>query len=213
MLVPPGGWTIELDGLGPKIVSNNWSDFITQIRVRLEANGADKHGWKPWAINLMCEQRPDIPYEDDEERQSRAMTGDDVIRFLKSMWVSKEEGAIAVSQELQDKRVETCLACPKLGYISCFVGCSSIVETLAKFAIGRSIRRHADIHKMSCLACGCTAEVKTMWPLDVLHEIDKRMGTSPEYHPSCWILTEAQNPPNTPPPESSSAQPAELETN
>lgn len=189
-MVPPRGWSVDV-GLGPPIVSHNFNDFVRQIFVRLQANDADKHGWRDWALSLMCEQRPDIPCEDSAKNE-RAMTGDDVLRFLKSLWTAKEEGAVAVSEELQNKRVDTCLACPKLGYISCYVGCASISETLSAFLLGRKVPRIREIHKMSCMACGCSAEVKTMWPLDIIRQIDEKHGTKPDYHEKCWVLTEPQ---------------------
>lgn len=193
-------------GIGPKITSTNYADFLRQVFQRLSSNGADRHGWKEWAVDLMCQQRPDMEC-DDTESSARAMTGDDVWRFLTGMWEAKEEGIQPVSEELQNQRIDTCLACPKLGYISCFTGCGKMAEVLASFTLGRNIRKHPEVHKQSCLQCGCLVEVKTMFPIDILLKMDEKHGTKPEYHASCWILSEAQNiPPNE---EDSSPQPAE----
>lgn len=206
---PPKGWSVTIPNAGPEIRNTNFAAFIAEVIKRLESNGMDHSGWKEQILHLMCQQRPDIECEDKDAPPQRAMTSDDVFRFLKTIWTSVEEGAIAVSEELQNQRVETCLACPRLGFISCFGGCSTIVEAVAKLTLGRSIRRHPDVHKKSCLECGCLSEIKTMWPLDILRKIDERSGTQPNYPPNCWVVTEAQNiPPNDSP---SSPQPADPE--
>jgi hypothetical protein len=197
--VPSGGWSVTLEGAGPTIVSNHFTVFMQEVSTRLKSNGLDRHGWRQAVLDLMCHQRPDIPSEDLDAPPVRSFTGDDVARFLRTMIETKLQGAQPVSDDLQDSRIETCLACPKRGHIACSMGCGIISETLAQFAIGRKIRRHADIHKQSCTACGCYCEVKTMWPLDILKGVDERSGTKPEYAPGCWMLSEPHSSPQPPP--------------
>lgn len=191
-LVPRGGWTVTIEGCGPEIKSDNFSDFIKQVSIRLQANKKDKHGWREWAIDLMCQQRPDIPNEEVGGPQIRAMTGDDVKRFLTTMWEIFEKGGIPVSEEIQNKRVNICEQCPRIGYISCHIGCSQITDVVNRFMAGRAIPKFPQIHKMACMECGCTASVKSMWPVPLLREIDKQMHIEPAYHPKCWMLAEDQ---------------------
>lgn len=202
--VPRNGWTVDIEGCGPTIRSDHFSEFIKQLSVRLQANGKDRHGWKEFFVDLMCKQRPDIPSEDKDAAPTRAMSGDDVKRFLTTMWAGKENGAQPVPESLQNQRVDTCLACPKLGYISCFIGCQQITEIVNSFMMGRDVPKYPEIHKMACTVCGCTASVKSMWPIEILHEIDERMGTTPQYPSNCWVITESQglqaDPPSSPQP-------------
>lgn len=191
--VPRNGWSVTIEGCGPEIRSDHFITWVKEVSVRLQANGKDKHGWREWAIDLMCRQRPDIPSEDVDAAPQRAMTGDDVLRYLKTVWTGMEEGMLPVGEELQNKRVDTCMACPKLGYISCFIGCQTITETVNRFMVGRNVPKFPQIHKQACTACGCTASIKTMWPIDILKQIDERMGTQPDYPPSCWVVTESED--------------------
>jgi len=193
-ICPAGGWSVTIEGAGPKIVADHFEVFIGQIATRLRANGMDVHNWKAKAIDLMCQQRPDIPCE-NKEVPTRHMTGDDVLRFLKTMWKSMENGVKPVSEELQSQRIDTCLACPKLGFISCYIGCATITEAVAGLMVGRDrVKMFPKIHKMACTACGCTASIKTMWPLDILRAVDGEAQTQPEYDKNCWVLTENQSP-------------------
>ncbi len=189
---------MDIPGCGPTIKSDHFLTFIKEISTRLQANGMDRHGWKAFYVDLMCEQRPDIPSEDVDAAPSRAMTGDDVKRFLVTAWEGMESGVQPVSEELQNQRVDTCLNCPQLGYISCFIGCQQITETVNKFMMGRNVPKFPQIHKMACQVCGCTASIKSMWPIDVLKAADERMGTTPAYPSNCWVVTESQNHENTP---------------
>lgn len=193
-IAPKGGWSVTIEGCGPEIRDYNFTAFMLEVHRRLASNGLDKHGWREYVLDLMCQQRPDIAQEVFDEPQKRAMTGEDVLRFLKTMWAGKEGGAQPVSEELQRQRVDTCMACPKLGYISCFIGCQTITHTVNSFMMGRDVPKFPQIHKMSCLECGCTASVKTMWPVDLLRKVDEQFELKPNYHLSCWMLTEPQNP-------------------
>lgn len=196
---PPNGWSVSIPDAGPEIRDFNFSVWITEVQKRLKANGLMKHGWRDWVIDLMCQQRPDIPSQDKEAPPERVMTSDDVRRFLQTMWDIKEQGSPVVSEDVQSARVETCLACPKLGFIQCFIGCGSVVEALSQMLLGRKIRHLEDIHKKSCTACGCHAEIKTMFPVEILRKIDEKHETKPQYHPSCWILNEPQPEPESHP--------------
>jgi len=190
-IVPRGGWSVAIEGAGPTIVSDHWESFLHEIGKRLRVNNLDVHNWKNAAIDLMCQQRPDIESV-DKDIPTRTMTGSDVLRFLRTMWTSMEEGVKPVSEELQNQRIDTCLACPKLGYISCFVGCNTITETVASLMMKRDVPKFPQIHKMACTACGCTASIKTMWPISILARVDAESKTQPDYHPSCWVLSESE---------------------
>lgn len=198
---PPHGWSVTIEGAGPEIRDYNFSAFIVMVSTRLQDNGLDKHGWRAWVIDLMCRQRPDIQSEDLDAPDHRSMTGDDVKRFLTTMWAIFEKGTEPVDFETQNRRVDICSACPKLGYISCFIGCSQITDVVNKFMAGRDVPKFPQIHKMACLACGCTASVKSMWPVAMLREVDAAMGVQPDYHPKCWMLTEVQPSSAQPPPD------------
>jgi len=209
-IVPHGGlWTVSIEGAGPPITAPTWHEFIKNISKRLQSNGLDKHGWKEWAIDLMCQQRPDIPSEDVGAPQTRGMTGDDVKRFLKTMWELFEQNSETVDFETQNQRVDICEKCPRLGYISCFIGCAQVTEVVNKFMAGRDVPKFPQIHRMACLECGCTASVKTMWPVEVLRKIDSEMQIQPNYPPNCWMVTEPanQSPPGNQGLGPSSAQP------
>lgn len=185
-VVPPGGWTVTIKGAGPTIQANNWSLFIKEVFKRLVANKMDRHGWKEETVDLMCRQRPDIPSK-DVDVPTRDVTGDDVKRFLATIWEAWKAGAEPVSAEEQDRRAAICLQCPKKGYVSCMGGCGAMAQTLAEMTVGSKARLLPELHKASCLACGCELSTLTMYPLEVLKRVDKKINfQASEYWEKCW---------------------------
>lgn len=198
--VPPKGWSLDIDKLGygplgPEIRSDNFSDFMRQIIVRLESNGGLPHGWREEVLDLMCRQRPDIPCEDTGLPPSRVATSDDAKRFIKTLWIAKREGAVAVSPEEQDRRGAICLQCPKRGYVSCFGGCGALVEMLSDLTLGSKARHLPELHKQHCTICGCELSSLTAYPLDVLQKVDAAMDFQSEPYPDfCWKVAPAPAP-------------------
>lgn len=192
--VPRNGWSVTIEGAGPEIRADNFSVFIREVFNRLQANGLDKHGWRAEAIDLMCRQRPDIVSEDLDAPQMPAKTSDDVMRFLKTMWKGLEEGVQPVSEDLQNQRIDTCLACPQLTHIACSMGCSSLSDTINRFVMGRNLPKYPVIHKQACSLCGCTCSIKSMWPIAILKDVDDKSATHPDYPPNCWMVTETSAP-------------------
>jgi hypothetical protein len=188
--VPRGGWSVTIEGAGPEIRGDNFSAWIREVFERLQANGLDHHNWRAETIDLMCRQRPDIPSEDHDAPQMPAKTADDVLRFLRTMWKGYEEGVKPVSDELQNRRIDTCLACPKLTHIACSIGCSSLSDTINRFVMGRNLPKFPEIQKQACSSCGCTVSVKSMWPVAILREVDEKSATHPNYPQNCWMVTE-----------------------
>ena len=190
-LVPRGGWSVEIEGAGPPIVANHFSLFVKEIGKRLIANGLDKHGWREEALDLMCRQRPDIPCE-DKEVQARAVTGDDVKRFVKTLYEAWEQGAKPVSIEEQERRAAICMECPMRGTVSCMGGCGALARALSDLTMGGSARNLPELHKQSCLICGCELSSLTMYPMEVLRAVDEKINfKTTEYPPNCWKLTAA----------------------
>lgn len=184
--VPPGGWSVQIEGAGPPIKADHWSVFISEIRNRLIANGLDSHGWKERAIDLMCRQRPEIQSE-DKEVPTRSVTSDDIQRFVRTIWEAWKAGAQAVSAEEQDRRAAICVECPKKGYVSCFGGCGALAATLAEMTIHSKARSIPELHKASCMVCGCELSTLTMYPLEVLQKVDAKIGFKTEEYPDhCW---------------------------
>lgn len=192
-VVPQGGWHARFPD-SYEVRAQHSSDFLRQCFVHLEANGGDTGtGWQERVWDLCCQTHPELPYEDSEVKE-RTMGPDDVRRFLRTIWETWKEGAEPVSDELQNQRISTCLSCPKKGYTSCFGGCSGIASALSEFTMGRAIRQLPEIHKVSCMACSCYLETKTMFPVGILRTVDEKLGQKPDYWDStngrCWMLTE-----------------------
>ncbi len=189
-LCPRGGWSVTIEGAEPAIVSNHWMDFINQVSKRVRINGLDQHGWRERAIDLMCRQRPDIESH-DEDIQLRDITGDDIRRFVRTMWEAVKAGATPVSGEEQERRAAICLDCPKRGYVNCMGGCGALAQALAEITIHGKTRDIPGLHKNSCMVCGCELSSLIMYPLDVIKAVDKKMDfTSGDYPDHCWKTTE-----------------------
>lgn len=186
-LVPPGGWTLDIPNGGPTIKSDNFSDFIKQVRVRLEANGMFHHGWREQYVDLMLQQRPDIPQEDDSLPPSRVATSDDAVRFLKTLWVAMKDGAKPVSEEEQDRRASICLSCPKRGVVNCYGGCGAIASMMADLVIGSKSKRIPELFKQHCVCCGCELASLTTYPIEVLAKVEGDINfKASEYPEACW---------------------------
>ncbi len=186
-VVPRDGWHCKFPD-GYEVRAQHPSHFLSQCFVHLEANGLDSGtGWQERCWDLVCSTHPEIPCEDTEVKE-RTLGPDDVRRFLTTMWETWKSGAEPVSEEVQNLRVSRCLQCPMKGYTACFGGCSQVSQLLSEFSVGREIRNLPEIHKVSCQACGCYLESKTMFPLNVLKAVDEKLGQKPDYHRSCWML-------------------------
>lgn len=207
-MAPPGGWSVTIEGLGPTIRSDNYAEFIAQVKRRLEANNRDEHGWKEKVLDLMCQQRPDIACEDTEMTE-RAVTSDDVKRWFRTLWEAWKSGATAVSSEEQDRRAGICRTCPKRGHVSCFGGCGAMAEALSQLVIGTKANVYPDLHKTSCLVCSCEISSLVLFPLEVLQKVDAEANFQVGAYPShCWKLDQ----PNMPNPPPSSPQPPPVGT-
>jgi hypothetical protein len=193
-MAPPKGWSVTLENLGPEIRDTNFSEFIRQVRVRLESNKADHHGWREEVLHLMCTQRPDIPCE-DTALPSRVVTGDDMRRFVRTIYETWKQGAQPVSIEEQERRAAICRACPKRGYVSCFGGCGAIAEAISELVIGTQAKVFPELNKTACMACGCEISTMILFPLDVIHAVDERTAFQPDqYHEKCWKRPENRLP-------------------
>lgn len=191
-VVPPRGWTVDIPDAGPTIVSNNWSEFWSQVGLRLRTNGLDRHGWREWVMDLMCQQRPDIPCVDDS-LPSRDATGDDVRRFVRTIYETWKSGAQAVSDGEQDRRASICQTCPRRGYVSCLGGCGALAGALSEMTIGSKAKSRPELNKSACLVCACEISSLIMWPLDVLKAVDEKIGFEVgQYDPKCWKIQEPQ---------------------
>lgn len=194
MMVPTKGWSVELPDLGPKIVSINYGEFIAMIKRRLESNGKDTPGWKDDALDLMCRQRPDIECEDDGTVVSREVTSDDVKRFVSTLIEAKRQGAKPVPVEEQERRASICAVCPNKGHVSCFGGCGTLATMLSELVVGANSNPHPDLHKMSCLSCGCELSSLILYPIEVLHAVDEKINfLARPYDSKCWKLPQNAN--------------------
>lgn len=194
---PRGGWSLKFPS-GWSVSESHYAAFLQACREHMERNDMPypfntSGGWQDRMWDQVCQQNPHIECE-DTDKPERIIDGNDVLRYLRTMWSSFEKGALAVNDEEQNRRLSICLTCPRMGYISCFIGCNSIAHVLSEFIIGRKINRREETNNKSCLACGCSIEVKTMWPLDVIKDVDAKMGITPDYAPNCWIR-EGESPP------------------
>ena len=211
---PNNGWSVTIEGAGPEIRESSFSAFIAAVGVRLRANGMDQHGWMEKAVDLRCRQRPEIGCI-DKDINMRDVTVDDFKRFIRTMWEAHQAGARPVSDEEQDRRAAICLTCPMRGYVNCMGGCNQLSQILTEMTIHGRARDIPQLHRNSCMVCGCELSSLIMFPLDVLHSVDEKLNfRTTEYPDHCWKLDGTKPPPITPlqpqkptDQESSSAQP------
>lgn len=183
---------MELEGLGPKITSNNFSDFMGQVRVRLESNGKDFHGWREDVLDLLCHQRQDIKCVDKESR-SRETTGADLRRFVRTLYAAKKAGAEPVSKEEIDRRAAICFSCPNRGHVACFGGCGWLAEVISEMVVSAKGNSHPELHKTACLSCGCETSSLILYPIEVLRKVDEEVNfLAMPYSPQCWKRPENQ---------------------
>jgi len=189
MECPQGGWHCRFPD-GFEASSNHPSDFLRQCYGHLVANDLDTSGgWQDRMWDLFCETHPEVPHIDIEAPPVRAVTGDDVWRFFNSLKEAVIQGAEAVSDEEQDRRIGICLACPKLTHVSCSFGCGKIAEIIGDLTLGRKSRRLVEAHKANCGVCACEISTVTAWPLDVLKRVDEKVKfKSSDYPSNCWKL-------------------------
>lgn len=191
-VVPRDQWNVELPGAGPRIKSMHFKDFLFQVSRRLQANGLDRHDWREWVLDEMCKQNPSIECE-DKEAPKREVTGEDVWRFVRTLYAAWEKGAEKVSAEEQNRRADICLSCPKRGYVSCN-SCGSLAQALSDLVMGTGCERLPELHKQSCMVCGCELSSLVQYPLDVIQEIDRKLEFQAEPYPShCWKLSPAHD--------------------
>jgi len=189
-IVPRGEWNVELPGCGPRIKSRHFKDFLQQVSKRLQANGLDRHDWREWVLDEMCKQNPGIECE-DKDAPRREVTGEDVWRFVRTLYTAWENGAQKVSDEEQNRRADICLNCPKRGYVSCN-SCGSLSKALSDLVLGTGCKRLAELHKQSCLVCGCELSSLVQYPLEVIQEIDQKLQFQTDSYPSrCWKVSDA----------------------
>ncbi len=190
-VAPKGGFAVTFP-TGITIASLYDSEFLRNCKLHMEENVMPypfntSGGWQDRMWHQCCIQNPDMKCA-DSDRPERSIGADDILRYARTMWVTLTQGGETVSQEEQDRRVDICLKCPKIGVVSCFIGCNTITEALSGFILGRSIRRINEVHKQSCMACGCPIEVKSLWPISVLKQVDNDLGLTPDYNRSCWMI-------------------------
>lgn len=186
-ITPNGEWRVTVPETGVPFKHQNFNAFMGEIDRHLKGVGKDTAGWRDRILDAMCQQNPGIECEDMGEIK-QAFVQEDVKRFVRTMVEAREAGAEAVSDEEQSRRIDICLSCPMLTRIPCFGGCGWLAEVLNWFSLGRKAPRYAEAHGTNCGACGCSVNLKTQYPLEVLRKVDDRLGFKPEnFHPSCWM--------------------------
>ncbi len=146
-------------------------------------------GWKEWAEDIICNCSPEAPCL-DSEKPERYYGADDVRRFLATMQEFIAAGTQIVPVAEQERRAAICMACPAKGQINC-KWCGWVGATVNGIIAHRSFEGKLELHKQSCMKCGCNLPAKTAMPLDVLHEADKKLEPitgKVEYEPGCWML-------------------------
>lgn len=194
-IVPRGGWSIHIPETDTTLNSVHPSELLSKVRVHLESNGLDwGRDWKDKVWDMVCEQNSGVECEDSEGVKVRGWDGNDLNRFLKTMWTAWKDGVEPVSQEEQNRRISICLSCPKITNGAC-AACTGIAHFISQFTIGRKLEKHPDVYNKICSECKCNIESKTMFPVSVLKEVDQKMQSQPDYHSSCWMREEANSNP------------------
>lgn len=101
-------------------------------------------------------------------------------------WIG--QGSEVVSQELAQKRADTCISCPKN------VDDWTFVDRVAD-AIRRQteLKNHLNLHVenedkiKTCAACGCASKLKIWIPLK---NIEPEESERANFDPKCWLLNE-----------------------
>lgn len=181
---PPGGWQYTEPATGVKFRHNDPRALMKLVGEHRRGNDLPTHGdWVQQVYHLICVQNPTTKCH-DVNNPERVWLPEDIMRFLEAL---SNTGTDTVSEEEQLRRIAICKGCPKNGFIMCRY-CGPLAEYLTKFLAGRNLPKVEDVYKRSCLACGCDITSKTAYPVSTLQAIDHTLGTSPEYHSSCWML-------------------------
>lgn len=141
-------------------------------------------GWRVRLWNAVCEQNPNIPYEDTEEpRYFPSLL--DVWRFIQTMWNWRTQGGEFVPQEEAERRANICLTgangqrCQYNQVFAPCLGCHGYAEDMDRLVEGRKTSRDAELH--ICTACGgCRIPVKIHFPLESLSVDESKLP------PWCW---------------------------
>jgi len=199
---PPNGWSVTIPNAGPEIREQNFNAWLGMVLIRLRANNLATAGWQEYVLDLMCQQRPDITSEDKDAPPERLASSEDVRHFIHTIWDAWKSGAVAVSAEEQDRRAAICMKCPKKGIVNCIGGCGALAEALAQITIGSQARSIPELHKKSCMVCGCELSTLTMYPLEVLKKVDEKLNfKGGEYPDFCWKLEDQNESSAQPPPD------------
>ncbi len=181
-------WNVVLDN-GHYVESNHSGNFMAKVFKALEANGLySGTGWQDNVWEKVCEQNPHIPCVDTEV--APIVTGwADIRRFFITLGDLLGSGRPLVEPEVQEQRIQTCLACPLLVNSGQCSGCSWVAQKLSELAGNRRIKDESLVHRKSCAACGCEASVKTAYPMEILKEVDKRLELKQPYWSGCWMTS------------------------
>lgn len=187
MEVPSGGFTARFPD-GHTVNANHPSLFLRLCYEHLERNGGDTSGgWQQRMLNLICETNPELPCVDIEQPTERPVTGADVWHFFNALKEAVTNGAEAVSEEEQDRRIGICLRCPKLTHTACSFGCGQLAAIISDLTLGRKSRNIIEAHKANCGVCSCEISTLTAWPLEILQEVDaKTKFHEGEFPEQCW---------------------------
>ena len=108
--VPRGGWSVTFPDTGVTITEAHPSHFLQLCHQHLEANGIPvKGGWQAEIWDMACSQHPEIECDDTEVQPTKAVTADDLRRFLLVLIESRHAGAQPVSEAEQERRAAICL--------------------------------------------------------------------------------------------------------
>lgn len=190
-MIPAGGWKVTLEN-GIVIEQKHPGVFLAKAFQALEASRLyTGEGWQDAIWHQTCEQNPHIACIDTDKPE--IVTGwADVRRFFVTLGDLIGSGRPLVEPEVQEKRIQTCLACPNNVDLGACSSCGWVAARLSELAGGRKIKDEPLVHRRGCKSCGCEISIKTAYPLNVLHEVDKRLELKEPYDSNCWVLNEDQ---------------------
>ncbi len=184
-----GAWTYTQPETGVTLKEQHHKAFLTKIRNHRLANDLPLHGgWADEVWDTVCRENPSIPQETIGE-VPRYYSMDDAQRFITTMRELNKSNEL-VTEEEQRRRIDICATCPKNGVIGSGGGCKFcawMAQQITEVLGGRPIHRVAEVSKRSCMACGCSIIAKTAVPLDVLTQVDEKLGSTPDYDLGCWM--------------------------
>jgi hypothetical protein len=185
-LVPPGGWSYKDPDSGVPFKEAHVEALLSMVRRHRIANDLRVGGeWTQEFWDNLCTQNPKAPCSDADSPE-RPLNADDISAFLTTLVAQRESGKQQVSQEVYDKRIEVCLACPKLTHVGCS-SCGAFGRLLHRVVAGIRVPNDVAPGK-SCGVCGCVVSAKAAYDIDVLKAVDAELGRNPPYHESCWML-------------------------